>query len=76
MKSENFTVEKIPIAVSKSMEAAWCLIKPKQQVSRFKIIVVYSFHSPPDYSKIMNAKLADYLVTTLHYLSFQCPVVG
>ena len=67
VNNERFTCERIPISVPKSIEALWCLVKPKYQASKFKSIVACCFYSPPD--KLKNTKLADHIVTNLHYLS-------
>ena len=67
VNNERFTCERIPISVPKSIEALWCLVKPKYQASKFKSIVACCFYSPPD--KLNNTKLADHIVTNLHYLS-------
>ena len=46
-----FYFEKLDVPTSESIEAIWCMLKPKDQSVKCRNIIACSFYSPPDKGK-------------------------
>ena len=71
VNKRNYSCEKLNILVPNNLEVVWSLVKPKNQLTKFKKILACSFYSPPNKKK--NSKMADHIVTTLHMLLSKYP---
>ena len=66
VRTQNFTISKLNIAIPKSAEVVWGLLKPKTITGNISTIIVCTFYSPPRLRK--NNGLIDHLTVTLHSL--------
>ena len=66
VRLEKFTITKLNIALPKSVEVVWGLLKPKTVSGKFSTIIVCCFYSPPRSRK--NSVLIDHITTTLQSL--------
>ena len=64
--TKKFTISKLNIAIPKSAEVVWGLLKPKVMTGNISTIIVCCFYSPPRLRK--NSRLIDHLTVTLHSL--------
>ena len=66
VRLEKFTILKLNIALPKSVEVVWGLLKPKTVSGKFSTIIVCCFYSPPRSRK--NSILIDHITATLQSL--------
>ena len=59
VRTKNFSLSKLNIAIPKSAEVVWGLLKPKSITGNISTIIVCSFYSPPRLRK--NNGLIDHL---------------
>ena len=71
---KKFSCEKLTVFIPSNLEVVWGILRPKNQSTKFKNIIVCSFYSPPN--KRRNSKMADHIVTTLQMLSSKYPECG
>ena len=66
VRLDKFTLSKLNIALPKSVEVVWGLVKPKIVTGKISTIIVCCFYSPPRSRK--NSVLIDHITTTLQSL--------
>ena len=66
VRLDNFTISKLNIALPRSIEVVWGLLKPKVVSGKVTTIIVCCFYSPPRSRK--NGVLIDHITVTLQSL--------
>ena len=66
VRLDKFTIVKLNIALPRSVEVVWGLLKPKVVTGKISTIIVCCFYSPPRSRK--NAALIDHITVTLQSL--------
>ena len=66
VRLDKFTISKLNIAIPRSVEVVWGLLKPKIADGKISTIIACCFYSPPRSRK--NGVLVDHIIVTLQSL--------
>ena len=66
VRLENYTISKLNIAIQRSVEVVWGLLRPNIPNMKIKTIIACCFYSPPRSKK--NRVLIDHMTVTLQVL--------